>query len=184
MNEPDSRYFTLSLDSLQAIGAWSADCAERALGVYESRPGSDGRPRAAIEGIREFAAGERRTARLRTLALAAHAAAREACDPASAAAARAAGTAAASAYTHPLADVHQTKHVVGAAAYAALALELERDGDPAVAADEVRRAIESAPSEAREVLLQMPARDPGRGRLDALLYALDSGIRDTGRDRD
>ncbi len=27
----ESRYFTLSLDSLRAIGGWAADCAERAL---------------------------------------------------------------------------------------------------------------------------------------------------------
>jgi hypothetical protein len=147
------------------------------LSVYETRVGSDSRPRAAIEGIREFAAGERRTARLRTLATAAHAAAREIGDPAAAAAARAAGTAAASAYTHPLADVHQTKHIVGAAAYAALALELECEGDPSVADDEIRWAIEHAPSEAREVLSQMPVREVGKSRLDTLLYELDAGIR-------
>ena len=73
---PESRYFSLSLDSLRAIGSWAADCAERALPVYETRPGSDTRPRAAIEGIRVFAAGGPRTARLRTLALSAFAAAR------------------------------------------------------------------------------------------------------------
>ena len=107
-----AKYFTLSLESLRAIGGWAADCAERALSVYATHADSDTRPRAAIEGIREFAAGGKRTARLRSLALAAHAAAREAGDGAAAAAARAAGAAAASAYTHPLADVHQTKHIV------------------------------------------------------------------------
>ncbi len=177
MSQPASKYFALSLESLRAIGGWAAECAERSLWVYESRPGADERPRAAIEGIREFAAGERRTARLRTLALDAHRAAREVGDPAAAAAARAAGSAAASAYTHPLADVHQTKHIVGSAAYSALALELARGGDPTVAASEVRWAIEHAPNEAREVLLQMPAREIGRGRLDALLYELDAGLR-------
>ena len=125
-----SRYFTLTLESLRAIGGWAADCAERALSVYETHADSDARPRAAIAGIREFAGGGKRTARLRTLALEAYAAAREIGDPAAAAAARAAGLAAASAYTHPLADVQQTKHIVGPAAYAALALELDHDGDP------------------------------------------------------
>jgi hypothetical protein len=176
MADPESRYFTLSLESLRAIGGWAADCAERVLSVYESRAGADPRPRAAIEGIREFAAGGKRTARLRTLAMAAHAAAREVSDPAAAAAARAAGTAAASAYTHPLADIHQTKHIVGAAAYAALALELD-GGDRSAAEGEVRWAIEHAPAEAREVLLQMPAREAGKSRLDTLLYELDAGIR-------
>ena len=175
--DPESRYFTLSLESLRAIGGWTADCAERALSVYEKHADSDPRPRAAIEGIREFAAGGRRTARLRTLALEAHAAAREVDDPAAAAAARAAGAAAASAYTHPLADVHQTKHIVGPAAYAALALELDRDGDPTVGDGAVLWAIGHAPPEAREVLLQMPAREAGRSRLGTILCELDAGIR-------
>ena len=172
-----SNYFTLSLESLRAIGSWAADCAERALSVFETRAGSDSRPLAAIEGIREFASGAKRTARLRSLAMEAHAAAREVGDGAAAAAARAAGLAAASAYTHPLADVHQTKHIVGPAAYAALALELDHGGDPTVGEAEVRWAIEHAPSEVREVLLQMPARQAGKARLETLLYELDAGIR-------
>ncbi len=178
----ESRYFILTLESLRAIGSWAADCAQRALPVYEKHAGSDSRPRAAIEGIRAFAAGGRRTAQLRTLALAAHAAARDAGDPAAAAAARAAGSAAASAYTHPLADVHQTKHILGPAAYAALALELDHAGDQSIGDGsigdaEVRWAIEHVPPEARAVLLQMPARQPGKSRLDSLLYQLDAGIR-------
>ena len=175
----ETKYFTLSLESLRAIGSWAADCAERALPVYETHADSDSRPRAAIEGIRVFAGGGKRTARLRTLALAAFSAAREVGDPAAAAAARAAGLAAASAYTHPLADVQQTKHIVGPAAYAALALELDHAGDPNIGDGEVRWAIEHAPPEVREVLQQMPARQPGNSRLDTLLYELDAGIRDS-----
>ena len=173
----ESKYFPLSLESLRAVGGWAADCAERAVPVYEAQAGSDSRPRAAIEGIRVFAGGGKRVARLRTLALSAHAAAREVGAPAAAAAARAAGAAAASAYTHPLVDVHQTKHVVGSAAYAALALELARAGDPAVGKAAVRWAIARAPAEARDVLRQMPAREAGKSRLDQLLYALDAGLR-------
>jgi hypothetical protein len=173
----ESKYFTLSLESLRTIGGWAADCAERALSVYERHAASDTRPRAALEGIRGFASGGKRTARLRSLALEAHAAAREVGDAAAAAAARAAGLAAASAYTHPLADVHQTKHIVGPAAYAALALELDQEGDPTIGDGEVRWAIEHAPSEVCEVLLQMPARQAGNSRLDKILYELDAGIR-------
>jgi hypothetical protein len=174
----ESSYFTLSLESLRAIGSWAADCAERALPVFEKHAATDSRPRAAIEGIRAFAGGAReRTAQLRSLALAAMRAAREAGDPAAAAAARAAGLAASSAYTHPLADVNQTKHIVGPAAYAALALELDHTGDPNTADGEVRWAIEHATPEVRQVLLQMPARQAGNSRLDRLLYALDAGIR-------
>jgi hypothetical protein len=94
MTEDDARYFTLTLDSLRAIGGRAADCAERALPVY-----------------------------------------------------------------------------------AALALELDGGGDPGVGAGEIRRAIESAPAEAREVLLEMPARQPGTSRLDMMLYQLDASIR-------
>jgi hypothetical protein len=177
MMAPESSYFSLSLESLRALGRWAADCAERALSVYETHAGSDYRPRAAIEGIRVFAGGGRRTAQLRSLALAAFSAARQAGDPAAAAAARAAGLAAASAYTHPLADVNQTKHILGLAAYAARSLELYHAGDPAIAQAELRWAIEHVPPEVRAVLLQMPAREAGNSRLDNLLYALDQGIR-------
>lgn len=173
----ESTYFSLSLEELRTIGSWAADCAERVLPVFEKYADSDSRPRAAIEGLRVFAGGGKRTAQLRSLAMSAHAAAREVGHPAAAAAARAAGLAAASAYTHPLVDVQQTKHIVGPAAYAALALELDQAGDPAIADGEVRWAIEHAPREAREVLLHMPARTSGNSRLDALLYALDAGIR-------
>lgn len=173
----ESRYFTLTMESLRAIAGWAADCAERALPTFETRAVSDSRPRAAIEGIREFAAGNKRTARLRSLAMEANAAAREVGIPAAAAAARAAGFAAASAYTHPLADVHQTKHIVGPAAYAALALELDHAGDASVGDAEVRWALAHAPAEVREVLLHMPARQAGTTRLDLLLYKLDAGIR-------
>lgn len=173
-----SKYFPLSLDQLRAIGGWAADCAERALPVFEAHHPSDTRPRAAIEGIRLFAGGGKRAARLRVLALDALAAAREAGDSAAAAAARAAGFAASSAYTHPLADVQQTKHIVGPAANAALALELDLVGNPTIGDGEVRWAIEHAPAEVYDVLQQMPARQPGKSRLDMLLYALDQGIRD------
>src|SRR5574342_1356614 len=172
-----SNYFTLSLESLWALGSWAADCAERALSIYETHADSDSRPRAAIEGIRLFAAGGKRTAQLRSLALSAFSAAREANDPAAAAAARAAGLAASSAYTHPLVDVQQTKHIVGPAAYAALALELDHAGDPNIGDGEVCWAIDHVTSEVREVLLQMPARQAGNSRLEVILYELDAGIR-------
>lgn len=173
----ESKYFELNLESLRAIGSWAADCAERALVVFETHADADTRPRAAIEGIRVFAAGGKRTAQLRNLALAAMTAAREIGDPAAAAAARAAGLAASSAYTHPLADVQQTKHIVGPAAYAALALELDHDGDPNTGDGEVRWAIAQVTADVRGVLLRMPARQVGNSRLDQLLYALDAGIR-------
>jgi len=173
---PDSRYFPLSLDSLRALATWAADCAARALTVCEGGIPPDPRPRAAIEGTRLFAAGGPRTAQLRRVSLAAFAAAREAGTPAATAAARAAGLAASSAYTHPLADVQQTRHIVGPAAYAALALELD-GGDSAIADEEVSWALAHMPPEVREILLHMPAREMGKTRLEKLMYKLDVGIR-------
>ncbi len=173
----ESRYFELSLESLRAVGSWAADCAERTLSIYETRVDSDLRPRAAIGGIREFAVGGRRTAQLRSLALAALAAAREAGDPAAAAAARAAGFAASSAYTHPLVDVQQTKHILGPAAYAALARELDHAGDTNVGDAEVRWALEHVTPGVREILLHIPARQVGKSRLEKILFALDVGVR-------
>ncbi len=173
----ESKYFSLSLESLRALGNWAADCAERALSVYETYTDSDSRPRTAIEGIRVFASGGRRTAQLRSLALSAFSAARDADDPAAAAAARAAGLAASSAYTHPLADVQQTKHIVGPAAYAALALELNQGGDHSIGDHEVLGVIEHVPAEVHEILLQMPAREMGRTRLENLMYQIDVSIR-------
>ena len=174
---PESKYFSLSLESLRALGSWAADCAERALSVYETHADSDPRPRAAIQGIRAFAGGGKRIAHLRSLALSAFSAAREADDPAAAAAARAAGLAASSAYTHPLADVQQTKHIVGPAAYAALALELNQGGDHSVGDNEVIWAIEHVTPEVRAILLQMPAREIGRTRLENIMYQIDVRIR-------
>jgi hypothetical protein len=173
----EAKYFPLSLESLRALGGWAADCAERALPVFAKHAPADDRPRAAIEGIRVFAAGGKRAARLRSLAMDAHRAGREAGHPAATAAARAASLAASSAYTHPLRDVRQTMHVLGPAAYAALALELDGGGDAAIGDDMVRWAIAHAPAEAREVLRQMPARQAGKGRLSRIFYELDGGIR-------
>ncbi len=172
-----TNYFELSLDSLRVIGSWAADCAERALPIYETHSNSDSRPRNAIAGIRLFASGGNRTSLLRTLSLQAFAAAREIGDPAAAAAARAACLAASSAYTHPLADIQQTKHIVGPAAYAVLALELAHPADPNIGEAEILWAIEHSPPETCEVLSQMPSRQPGKSRLDRILFELDAGIR-------
>jgi hypothetical protein len=166
----------LSEEDRRRIASWAADCAERVLPLFEAKASSDTRPRDAIEGARAFALDGKRTARLRTLALAAHAAAREVGDPAAAAAARAAGVAAATPYTHALATPHQSKHVLGPAVYQAQARESAAN-DPEVGDDEIRWAVEHASPTVREVLRRFPARDPGRTRLAALYYQLDVGLR-------
>src|SRR5262245_60974629 len=171
---------TLSEEDRRLVGFWSADCAERVLPLFEAKAPSDTRPREAIEGIRAFARGGKRTARLRSLAWAALAAAREVSDPVAAAAARAAGLAAATAYMHALATPHQAKHVLEPAASGARARELAAVDDPSVGDEEIRWAIEHASPAVCEVVRQFPARVPGRSRLDALLYQLDAGLRRRG----
>jgi hypothetical protein len=168
---------TLSDEDRRLVGLWAADCAERVLPLFEAKASSDTRPREAIEGIRVFARGGKRTARLRSLALAALAAAREVNDLAATAAARAAGLAAATAYMHALATLNNAKHALGPAVYGARARELAAVDDPGVGNEEIRWAIEHASPTVREVVQRMPARDPGRSRLDALYYQLDAGLR-------
>src|SRR5512138_2380949 len=117
-------YFELQIESLRILGGWAADCAERVLPIYEELNHGDTRPRDAIHGIRIFAEGGKRHAKLRVLALNAYRASLETKDLAASAAAQAASLAAASAFTHPLVDVQQTKHILGPAAYAAFAVEI------------------------------------------------------------
>ena len=164
----------LSLDELRQLSLWAADCAERALPLYEAVAPGDRRPREAIEAVRAFGAGGKRTKQIRTTAWAALKAAGEADDPAAEAAARAAVGAAGSAYLHPLAAPTQVKHVVAAAQYAAYARELA-DGD---AAAEIQWAIDHVPPTVRDVLARFPEGKPGRNRLGELHRQLEAGLRD------
>lgn len=170
----------LNHEDRRRAGQWAAICAGRVLSIFEAKAPKDLRPRAAIEGAWAFARGGRRTAKLRTLALAAHAAAREVDDPAAAAAARAAGIAASTAYTHALANPDQAKHMLGPAVYAARARELAADDDPNVGDAEIQWAVQHAAPEVREVVGRWPARGPGRSRLETLYYQLDAGLRRRG----
>lgn len=171
------QYFDLPLDFLRAIAGWAAECAEHALPIYEAWNPSDPRPRAAIDGAREFAGGGKRTSKLRLLAMDAYRASLEAADPAASAAARSASLAAASAYTHPFVDVNQAKHILGPAAYAAWAVESQHGFDQMYGDSEVHRAIEQAGREVVNVLLKMPRQPEGKSRLDAIMRELDTGLR-------
>jgi hypothetical protein len=103
----------------RAIAAWAAECAERALPIFEQlRPGDD-RPRAALASLRGWMREEIPMTACRAAAFAAHVAARDATadgQPAAVAAARAAGQAAAVA--------HMFDHSPHAATYAAKAISL------------------------------------------------------------
>ncbi|WP_284746036.1 putative immunity protein [Amycolatopsis sp. RTGN1] len=163
----------LTLDELRALTGWAADCASRALPLYESRVPGDPRPREAISAAQEFASGAPRTKLLRTVAWAALSAAGSAPDPAASAAARAAVGAAGAAYLHPLASPHQVKHIVGPAQQAARASELA-GGD---AEAEIRWALDHAPPAVSEILRRFPEGKPGRTRLGELHRRLESALR-------
>jgi hypothetical protein len=174
-HEPSSPL--LNNEDLRHIALWAADCAERALPVFEAKAPNDTRPREAIAAARAFARSGKRTADLRKVGWAAHAAAREVGDPAAAAAARAACTAAGAAYTHPIATPHQVNHILGPAAYGAHATALTAADEASVGGAEIRWAIEHAPPEVRHVVQRLPGRTPSKGRFHALLYQLDTGLR-------
>jgi hypothetical protein len=180
----------ISREDRGLVGLWAADCAERVLPLFEAVEPADTRPREAIEGIRAWVRGEMRSVPLRTVALAALAAAREAGDPAAAAAARAAGSAATTAFMHAPETMGTEGHCLGAAMYAARARELAvagRDRDatapanataPTGAADaEIRWALEHASAAVRELVRGLPPLGPPRGRLQAIMRRLDEGLR-------
>ena len=171
-SEPEAPLLTI--EDLRPIARWAADCAERALAIFEASAPDDTRPREAIAASRAFADNGMRTAALRKIAWAAHAAAREVGDPAAAAAARAASAAAAVAYTHPIASPHQMNHILGPAAYAAHAMALDIGDEKGET--EIRWAIEQASPVVRQVAARMTSRVSGKGRLGVLFYQLDAGL--------
>lgn len=73
--------------------------------------------------------------------------------------------------------MQQTKHIVGPAACAALALELNAGGDPSVGEKEVAWALERVTPQITEILLRMPAREMGKSRLENLMFRMDSAMR-------
>ncbi|HEY3559962.1 MAG TPA: hypothetical protein VGL05_20980 [Kribbella sp.] len=166
----------LHLGELRQLSLWTADCAERALPLFEVVAPDDRRPRDAIDVVREFGAGGKRTKAIRTAAWAALKAAGEIADPAAEAAARAAVGAAGSAYLHPFAAATQVKHIVAAAQYAAYAQELAT-GDPAAADAVLRWAVERVPATVREIIARYPIGTPGCSRLGELHRQLDAELR-------
>ncbi|WP_329118892.1 putative immunity protein [Streptomyces sp. NBC_01465] len=162
----------LSEQELRAITGYAAACARRALPLFERQCPTDTRPRDAVDAADAFAGGGRRTAALRQIAWAAYKAAQETTAPAAEDAARAASHAAAAAYLHPLADAHQVKHILGAAAHAARAEELA-----GVAAGTLDWARHHAPPAVTAVLARMPAAPPGGGRAGELIRELDAALR-------
>lgn len=174
---------TLSEADRRLVAAWAADCAERALALFEAEAPSDGRPRAAVARARAFARGELGTADEIRRRFVGGVPASELKSPVAAAAARAAGQA--------VGVCHMGAHALGAAAYAARAAGLAAPGLPGAVDDEIRWQLAHMTAEVRAALCALPpvGEDPSgplgpgllaSGQLGAIVRALQAGIREPG----
>lgn len=146
--------------------AAAGEVARPAAADYAPPPAAgDAPPLVADVAARPAAAGE--AARPAVADVAARpAAAGEAALRAAEHAANAAGAAAGAAFLHPLASAHQVKHILGAAAHAALA-----------AGDDGRWVRQQAPPAVAAVLDRLPEAPPGGGPVGALIRELDAVLR-------
>lgn len=167
----------LSMQDLREVTGYSAESAQEVLEIFERAHPTDSHPRDAIDAAWTFAQGGKRGKTLRDTAWAALRAARDADTVASGDAARAADIAARAAYLHPLADAHQVKHILGAAAHAARASELMAGDDRDVGADHIEQARRRATTVVVDVLSRYPAAPSGGGRVGELLRDLDEALR-------
>ena len=173
----EAREIVLSTDDLREVTGFAAESAQDVLVLFENVRPDDSRPREAIDAAWTFARGGDRGKTLRETAWAALKAARDADDAVAGDAARAAMSAASAAYLHPLADAHQVKHILGAAAYAARAAERVAGEDPEVGADHIEQARRRATPLVVDVLSRYPAAPLGGGRIGELLRDLDDALR-------
>ncbi len=178
------RPIDLSMAELRAVAGFALACALPVLHLFERQFPDDPRPRAALDATRDFVTGGRRNQALRVTAVAAHRAAKAAAESGHAAAAdaaRAAADAAAAGYLHPLAQADQVKHILGSAAHAARALELDAGDDLAVGAAQADRFAALAGPLVSGVLNRYPVAPAGQRRVDQLLSRLDASVRTTPR---
>jgi hypothetical protein len=170
----------VSMAELREIAGYAVACAEPALAIFERARPDDRRPRAAIEAAQAFAQGAKRTKAIRDSAWAAQRAYQETRDAGHAAAsdaARAAVAAASAAFLHPLAKATQVLHILGPAAHAARAFELDAGDDHDVGADYIQKARGLAGPIVVSVLTRYPDAPSGRGRVGELLRGLDASMR-------
>jgi hypothetical protein len=176
----ESLTIELSMAELRGVAGYAAECARPALAIFERARPDDRRPRAAIDAAQAFADGAKRTKAIRDSAWAANRAYQETRDAGQAAAsdaARAAVAAASAAFLHPLAKATQVKHILGPAAHAARAFELDAGDDPDVGADYLERVEGLAGPVVVSVLTRYPNAPSGGGRAGELLRRLDASLR-------
>ena len=133
----------LSREHHRLLAGWAADCAERVLPSFERHRPDDDRPRRAIEVGRLWAAGGCATGVAMKASLAAHAAAREADEPAAIAAARAAG--------QGVATAHMAGHALGPWIYG---LKAVRAIDASLAAAEHEACVALLPEAVRALVVE------------------------------
>ena len=155
----------LSMQDLHEVAGYAAQSAQEVLEIFERAHPVDSRPRDAIDAAWTFARGGKRGKTLRDTAWAALRAAQEADTAAAGNAARAALCAAGAAYLHPLADAHQVKHILGAAAHAARAAELMAVDDRDIGAEHIEQARRRATPVVVEVLGRYPVAPSDGGRV-------------------
>lgn len=137
----------LDVRTHRLLANWAADCAKRVLKLFTTTYPEDDRPRRAIKIAKAWSRGEATVGEAREAAYAAHAAAREATDPAARDVARAAG--------HAVATAHMADHELGAAAYAIKAVRASSAKADAVALSkrECRWQRAHLPEAIRELVL-------------------------------
>ena len=168
----------ISDEERREVARWAAESAARVLPLFEAIAPVDPRPREAVDIARAFADGAGRSRHLTRVALAAHRAGREVGDPVAMAVARAASLAAATANIHGEATIGTLGHILGPAAYAALAQELAAGGDASAADEELGRSIAGASRAIRALVRRVPASGPGGRRLDDIQHRLDLALRE------
>lgn len=176
----DNLTIELSMAELREIAGYAVACAHPALAIFERARPDDPRPRAAIDAAQAFADGAKRTKMIRDHAWAAHRAYQEARDAGQAAAsdvARAAVAAASAAFLHPLAKATQVLHILGPAAHAARAFELDVGDDHEVGAAYIEKSRALAGPVVISVLARYPLAPGGRGRVGELVRKLDASLR-------
>ena len=171
---------TLSEADRRLVAGWAADCAERALSLFEAEAPTDDRPRAAIARARAFARGELNTADEIRSRFVGGVPAAEVKVPAAAAAARAAGQA--------VGVCHMGAHALGAAAYAVKALSLAVPNRPEAVEDEIRWQLRHMTYEVKDALRALPPVGENRsgplgpgsllasGQLGEIIHTLQAGL--------
>lgn len=132
-------------DHRKGLALWAADCAERALQVFEQARPDDRRPRKALDAARSWARGDIPVSVARGASSAANAAARETEEESPAReAARAAG--------HAAAIAHNPSHALHAASYAVKAIVDNAGGDDEVGDIERNWQSEHLPEDLRWIV--------------------------------